>query len=272
LTVNNTPVAGSTVTFTKSDFHPAPDSPTASSTFTPSATRTTNSSGVASVYVANNGSASITSVNPLATTVDATTLAEGVCTSPSITAFSPKPKFLYLGNSSAGACDADLQQSWVSRPANDKVCLHLLAPNVTRACPLRPTGIKIAIYASDGVTLDNTYLVKNIIGGTVMASSTSCAADNNQGSEQIFKDKCLNPDGNLPNNTQFNFMNQGTDCVIPTLPANPGEYWAITQIQFSKALPATSASRKMAITVYYGCDNDCSTTPATSETWNLQTP
>jgi hypothetical protein len=271
LSVNNTPVPGSTVTFTKSDFHPAPDIPAASSTFSPGATRTTDSSGIATVYVANNGSVSITSANPLVTTVDATTLAEGVCTTPSITPVSLRPKFLYLGSSSAGACDADLQQSWVSKPSNDTVCLHLLDPNATRSCPLRPTGIKVAVYNTDNVTLDTGYSVKKIVGGTITTSSTDCGGGGND--EQIFVNKCLNPDAPLANGTQFDFQNNAADgCKTPVLPANPGEYWEIKQIQFSKNLPATSSSRKMAITLYYGCDNDCSTTPITSETWTLQTP
>jgi len=268
LSVNNTPVPGSTVTFSKTDFHPAPDTPAASSTFSPGATRTTDSSGIATVYVANNGSTSITSANPLATTVDATTLAEGVCTTPSITPVSLRPKFLYLGSSSAGACDADLQQSWMSGN-NADMCVHVLDPNVSRSCPLRPTGIKVAVYLADGVTLDNTYTVKKIVGGTITTSSTSCTTGSN--SKTLFQAKCLNPDGNLANNTQFNFQNNSADgCLTPALPANPGEYYAITQIQFSKNLPPTS--KKMVVTLYYGCDGDCSTTPGTSETWTMTTP
>jgi type II secretory pathway pseudopilin PulG len=266
LSINNTPVPGATVTFTKVDFHPAPDTPPASSVFQPAASAVTDSTGTAKIYAANNGSASITAANPLTTTVDATSTGGALCSSTSIVPVGAKAKFLYSGNASAGYCDADMQQAWVSGGGAD-VCAHVLDPNVSDACPLRPTGIKVAMYTAGGA-LDGSYQIKNITGGNITTTGTDCTTGS---SVSLFTNKCFSPNRNLNNNEQYNFKSDSANgCNLPPAAANPGQYFSLKDIKFSKNVPGTPV--RMDVTIYYSCDSVCSTSPGTSETFTLQSP
>ena len=261
LSVNGTPIQNATVNFTKTDLHPSPDSPTAASIFAPSASVTTDSTGAGMVYVTNNGSASITPANPLLTTVDATTLGEGYCTSPSVMAASARPQFLYAGSAPAGKCDADMQQAWVNGN-KQLVCMHVLDPSVSGACPLRPTGIKFAVWNAAGSALDSTQVIVKITGGRSTASNTDCTKTAPP-DVVLFQTSC-NGGANLANNTQWNFGTGG--CPMPSA-ANPGNYFALDEIQWKNDIG--TSNRRVDVTLYYGCDNLCSTQSGVSETWTL---
>ena len=274
LSVNNVPIQSATVTFTKADFHPSPNTPAANAILQPSPTQTTNTSGQATVYVANNGSTSITPGNPLTTTVDATTLGEGYCTSPSIVPVSLMPKFLYSGTSSAGKCDADMQQSWIFLPnAKNKgdVCMHVLNPNVGLACPLRPTGIKFAVYKVDNVTLDPAFVISDITGGGIVSTvASSCSA----AGVGLYHKAC-NGNLNLANNTEWKFKvasSGPTACKLPPNPANAGQYFVLDDIKWTTDI--STSNRKVIVTVYYSCDGLCTTSPVVinNEPWTLNAP
>ncbi len=274
LTVNSLPIPGATVNFTKTDFHPAPDSPAASALLLPSATVTTNSSGAGTVYVGNNGSSSITSANPLATTVDASTLAEGYCTSPSIVPVSARPKFVYQGSSPAGKCDADMQQAWLYLPVPSNkgdVCMLIQNPPSARACALRPTGFKFTVYKVDNVTLDPNAKMDDVQGGFISTSPSvsSCVKTGTLGF--LFKKACNVGGASLANDTRWDFVdNSSKGCYKPTTVANSGEYFALADIGWN--IDVTTTDRKVVVTVYYACDGLCSTSPGVSESWTLHEP
>jgi hypothetical protein len=214
------------------------------------------------VYVTNNGSASITPANPLLTTVDATTLGEGYCMSPSVMAASARPQFLYAGSAPAGKCDADMQQTWVYSTTNNDICMHVLDPNVSGACPLRPTGIKFAVWLANGSALDPTFVIDKITGGRSTASNTDCTKT--VPPDVLLFQKSCNGNNVLSNNTQWNFGTGG--CPMPSA-ANPGNYFALDDIHWTANIAASN--RRVDVTLYYGCDNLCSTSSGVSETWTL---
>jgi hypothetical protein len=269
LSLNNVPVAGATVNFTKTDFQTTPGTPPASAVFQPTASAATDGTGAASVYVANNGAASITAGNPLTTTVDASTLAETLCTSPSIVPVSAKPKFLYQGSSTAGTCDAHLQSSWISLVGAKKgvassACMNVQNPGSGGlACGLKPTGIKLAVYTSAGV-LDPTMLVSSINAGAISASA-DCSAT---GAITVFKTSCRSST-NLPNNTRWDFGTGG--CPLPPNAAGAGQYFVINNITWTTQL-SPPTNRRIDVTLYYGCDGFCSGSPGVSETWTVAAP
>jgi type II secretory pathway pseudopilin PulG len=278
LSINSVPIQSATVAFTKSDFQTTPGSPAGSAVFQPGASGTTDVTGAASVFVANNGAASITASNPLTTTVDATASGIGFCSSPSIVPVSAKPKFIYNGNANAGTCDADMQAGWISlvgakKGVSKSACMHVQNVNGTMACNLVPTGIKFAIYnnTSGTATLDATMSIATISGGAVHTTSTDCSG-NGDGSPAVNSvtlfTKACNGNANLANNTQWNFKSTG-GCALPAGGTGAGKYFELDNITFAGNI---NGPRKIVVTLYYGCDGFCSTSPPVTETWTMNGP
>ena len=135
---------------------------------------------------------------------------------------------------------------------------------------MKPSGIKVAIYTAAGA-LDSTYTIKTITGGNITTTGTDCTVPGGGASVSLFTNKCVLPNGNLANNTQYNFKSDpSNNCNLPPSVATPGQYFSLNKITFNKNLPATPV--RMDVTLYYACDGLCSTSPAVTETWVLKTP
>lgn len=260
LSVNSQAIAGATVDFTKTDVHTG--TPPGASTLSPGSTVTTDSSGKAIVQVGNNGAATITSSQPLETTLGASSIGPSSCTAGSIALGSLRMKFEFEGE--AGECETDMQRSWVKKIASDKVCTNVKNDNSSAGCPIRPTGISVTVFRPDGVNPDNIFKLDRIEGG-VIDGAASC---NTTGKVRLF-DRGCNGGRSLPNGQRWDFANVGT-CVKPPHAAAPGQYFVLNNLDFTTDV--AGKDRRIDFTVYYECEGSCPAGESFSRTFSLVTP
>lgn len=267
LSINQVAVPSAPVTFTSDDY--VKPAVSAATTLTPSSGWTTDSNGDASSNVASNGDPAITPGTPIRTHIDATSSgAPGVCTTPNITSTSLRPEFWFQGG-----CDVDLQQAWIKKngAANDKLCIDIQNKTLAGGCDVSVTGVKFAVYQTDGVTLDDTFKIKSIKGGGNNAATGTCS---NANEVQLFKDRCLTPNRKLNNDEQWSFALVPGECALPQGPPNPvdpQQYFVLDKVEFETNIAGLSPKRRFDVTVYFQCAGSCSGS-VQSKTFILQTP
>ena len=166
-----------------------------------------------------------------------------------------------------------MQAGWVTNPGGKKDgCLHVQNANATTSCNLVPTGIKFAVYTtSAGTTLDATMTITAMTGGAVHMTSTDCSGTGNTAaavnSVALFATSC-NGNVALPNNTRWDFRTSGT-CKVPAGVLTPGAFFELNKVSFGNNF---KGSRKLVITLYYGCDGFCTGSPPVTETFTMIGP
>lgn len=258
LTLNQAPVSGATVTFTKTDLHVA--SPPGSSTlFPPSAP--TDASGNATTTVGNSGAATITVGTPLLTTLDASSTGAASCVAGDIQFDGLRPQFRFEGY--AGECGVDMQQAWLVRNGGqDKLCTDVKNTNASGGCAMQPVGFSAKVYKTDG-TADANYKIERIEGGAV-TTAPGCSVTN----KLVLFDKTCNGSQPLLNGQRWDFANVGI-CKKPTNLPQPGQYLVLNLIDWIGNLVGTG--RAVEITIHYACTGICPTVPF-SRTFRLLSP
>lgn len=259
LALNTAPLVGATVNFSKIDVHLA--NPSGSSILNPTSV-VTDANGEAKTTVGNDGTGTITAANPLETTVDASSNGGTSCAAGDLQYDGIRPAFRMEGY--AGECGADMQQAWLKKAgANDKLCTHVKNTNSPGGCPVKPVGLAVTVYKTDGVTPDANYKLDVIEGGAI-STTTDCSTTPKL---RLFEAKCKS-DLPLNNGQRWDFANVAT-CVAPTAFPSSGEYFVLSKLDFSGNLVGTG--RKIDITIHYRCTGIC---PAVnfSKTFRLTSP
>ncbi len=262
LTLKGTAVQNAPVTFAKTDVHYG--SPPGHSILIPSTPVSTDASGKARAFVANDGAAGITSGTPLQTTVGATSTGDpSLCSTGSIALASLRSSFNFQGY--AAGCSALVQDSFVKKSANDTLCLDVKNDMPTGGCPLLPTGISVKLYKSDG-TADSTIKIETIEGGAIYPTAQSC---DTTGKKVLFVKDC-NGGSTLNNGQRWNFVNYSNKCYIPTATDAAGSFFVFNKIKFSANV--TGLGKKAEVTVYYTCQGSCPSSVAVQKTFTVNVP
>ena len=159
-------------------------------------------------------------------------------------------------------CNIDMQQAWVKTNAGG-MCFHVKNIDFPGDCPKKVTGMKIELYASDGVTLDATRGITKIDGGSI-DTTDSCG---NTLAVKIFDRKACNGNANLPNGARWDFGTGG--CTVPPFEIDPQIYFIFNKITWNLAPLAGS---RMVVTIYYDCTGACTGITGLQDTFELLTP
>jgi hypothetical protein len=246
LTLNEQPLVGATVTFSKTDLHLA--NPSGTSILSPAST-TTDANGEAKTTVGNDATSTITPANPLQTTIDASSTGGASCASGDLQYDGIRPQFRMEGYT--GECAIDMQQAWlVKNGGADKLRTEIKNTNSSGGCPVKPVGISVTVYKTDGVTPDPNYKLDKIQGGGICATP-GCSSST---ALKLF-DKACNANTSLPNGLRWDFKTVGTTCVPPPTYPDPGQSFVILLMDFTANLVGTG--RKVDITIHYQCTGVC---------------
>ena len=263
LKINSTAVASTPVTFSTNDVQtPSNAQGPGASLLKPGPNATTDISGQATVKVSNNSATAITALTPLVTKVDVSSPGPAAtCTSGAITNADVEAGFRF--EDPAPWCRAKMDQNWLSKVNDKKICAHAMNDNGTGGCNQYLKGIRISVYQADGVTLDPTIEIAKLNGGQV-SSTVNCGA---AGPQLLFEPKCHAENRKLHNGELWNFVLFQT-CKIPTTAAAPDKYFVLNNIEWGSNWPK---DHKVGIELVYACDGECDTDP-TSQTFVLTLP
>jgi len=260
LTCAGQAAANAPVQFAVTDSHAG----TGRSILLPGPSVTTGSDGAARVQVANNADGSISSTSPLTSIIDASSTGDPAsCSAGAVSLASLRSELRFEGT--VAQCDTEAQQAWLSRvgTTNDRLCLRIRNANPPTGCALRPTGIAVTVYRSDGVTPDNIFRMERIEGGAI-DSAPNCSTT---GKVTLFTSAC-NGNAFLANGQRWNFTS-ANGCSVAPRSARPGEYFVFNLLDSTAAIAGTG--RPLDVTLYYQCEGPCPTTP-TSRTFRLRAP
>lgn len=225
----------------------------------------TDSSGLGTAMVSNNGSPVITPTSSLETVVDVTSPGPaGMCSAGDIVSSTDEVWLDF--HTPMTVCDTNSQQAYVVKKANDKLCLHVLNANdANPGCPQTIKGFQIKTYLADGTVDPNASgVIKEVKGGAVSATA-SCS---NSDAVQIFKDTCKSPKAKLANGEDWMFTDF-SDCSLPKKQTKSGEFFTLHEIRFNADF---LSGKDFDFTVYYECTDACQGIGTTSKTFNLKLP